>query len=89
MIVEALVNLILAPILLLINLLPQLPEIPALESVHEVLNVIFSNLQLLGVFIRPSTIKFIVPLWLAVDLFVYRWHLLMFVVKKIPLLGIK
>ena len=52
------------------------------------MNLIFDNLSLLGFFIRPTTLKIIIPLCIAAISFKYVYKVIIFVIKKIPFLNI-
>lgn len=67
--------------------IPQIPD-NILNSIDSFLNLIFDNLSLLGFFIRPTTLKIIIPLCIAAFTFKYVYKVIIFVIKKIPFLNI-
>lgn len=87
MIVAALINLITALLKIVLNLLPNLPDLPQSisTSIDNVTNVIFSNANLLGLFVRIDTIKTLVPLLIVVVNFEHIYHFSMWIVKKLPI----
>ena len=90
MILEALLNLI----QLLLNVvfgwinIPQFPE-SLTSSIDSFLDLIFENLSLLGFFIRPITLTVAIPLLIILLNFDKIYKLAMYIIKKIPFLGIK
>lgn len=90
MIIEALLNLI----KLLLNVvfgwinIPQFPE-GLTNSVDTFLSLVFDNLSLLGFFIRPETLMISIPLLIILLNFEQVYKLVMYIVRKIPFLGIK
>lgn len=67
--------------------IPQIPD-DILNSIDSFMNLIFDNLSLLGFFIRPTTLKIIIPLCIAAISFKYVYKVIIFVIKKIPFLNI-
>lgn len=68
--------------------LPDLPE--TLEtSLNGFLDIIFSNISALGFFVRPATLSIMVPLAIIIINFDKIYDLTMFILKKIPMLGIE
>lgn len=70
-----------------------LPNLPGfnnelLNSMTQFINLIFDNVGLLGFFIRIDTIKTIVPLLILVLNFDHIYHLVMWILRKIPFLNI-
>ena len=69
----------------LIGLLPDVPDFNDLtSSLDKVFSLIMSNLQLIDIFIRPSTIRAIAPLMIIITNFEHIWEFIMFIVRKIP-----
>lgn len=68
-----------------------LPSIPTdiIESINSFLNLIFDNLTLLGFFIRPTTLKIVIPILIIVLNFDKIYHLVIWILKKIPFFSIK
>lgn len=53
------------------------------SSINSFLELIFDNLQLLGFFIRPSTIKVVVPLFLVFLSFDFLYPIVMWIFNKL------
>lgn len=68
-----------------------LPDFPAdlTNSINGFLDLVFDNLSLLGFFIRPTTLKLVVPLLLIVINFELIYKLVMWIVRKLPFVNIK
>lgn len=68
-----------------------IPSFPAelKESINSFLDLIFGNLSLLGFFVRPLTLKIVVPLLIIVINFKYIYKFSMWLIRKIPFLNIK
>lgn len=90
MILEAVFNLFitaLEAIFSWINL-PQMPEsITSMVDTFE--SLMFDNLSCLSFFVRISTVKILLPLLLVVVNFDRVWSFTMFILRKIPFLGIE
>lgn len=69
----------------------KVPPIPIeiKSSINSFLDLIFGNLSLLGFFVRPTTLRIVIPL--AIFLFSFKdiYKLTMWIIKKIPFLNIK
>lgn len=72
------------------DILPDVPQISLqlVNSINHVLDIIFSNLSLLGIFVRIDTIKILVPLVIFVVNFEYLYNIIMWILRKIPGLSI-
>lgn len=68
--------------------LPSFPE-SLQSSLDSFLDLIFSGINLFGFFIRPLTIQVVIPLLIIIINFDKVYKLTMFILKKIPFLGIK
>ena len=90
MILKLIINPIYAIIIGLLTLLPTSNLFPdsLIDSVNHVLDVIFSHLDWLGMFVRIDTIRTLVPLIIFVVTFEYTYRIIMWVIKKIPFIGI-
>lgn len=68
-----------------------LPDLPAeiMENINTFLDLIFNNLTLLGFFIRPTTLKLVIPILIIVLNFDNIYKFTMWILRKIPMLGIK
>ena len=75
----------------ILSLLPTLPQLPdsILIGLNSFLDIIFNNVGLLGLFIPISTIKVVVPLIIVIVNFDKIYKLVMWVLKKIPVFGVK
>ena len=87
MILELIMTAILSLLKGVFSLLPNIPQLSQslTDSINRVFNVIFQNVGLLGLFVRISTIKWLVPLVIVVYNFEHIYHFVMWVIKKIPL----
>lgn len=77
----------------LIHLLFDWINIPAFpetlkSSINSFFDLIFGNLSLLGFFVRPFTLKIVIPLLLFLINFKYIYKLVMWIIRKIPFLHI-
>ena len=72
------------------DILPDVPQISTqlINSISHVLDIIFSNLSLLGIFVRIDTIKILVPLVIFVVNFEYLYNIIIWILRKIPGLSI-
>ncbi len=89
MILETLLNIIkvlLQVIFGWINL-PQMPE-QLTSSIGTFLSLIFDNLSLLGFFIRPLTLTLTIPILIILLNFEQVYKLTIWILKKIPFLGV-
>lgn len=59
------------------------------DSVNNFLDLIFENLNLLDFFIRFETLRIIIPLFLFMINFKYIYKLVMWLIRKIPFLGME
>lgn len=67
------------------DLLPSLPDIPVsiINSLNSFLDLIFSNLNLLGFFVRLDTVKILFPLVILVLNFEHIYSGIMWIYRKI------
>ena len=72
---------------LIFLILPDLPQfdVSILKSLNDFVNLIFDHLDLLGFFIRISTIKTLVPLIILASNFEHIYHLMMWIIRKLPI----
>lgn len=85
MILETILNAIYNLIVLVFGILPDIPQLEGFtSSFNLVTDTIFNNLNLLGVFVRPQTIHFIVPVFIAIYNFEHIYHFIMWIIKKLP-----
>jgi len=90
MILEAILNLLKNLLFIVfgwINL-PAFPE-GLVNSINSFLDLIFNNLNLLGFFIRPTTLTLSIPILIILLNFEKLYKLTIWVLRKIPMLGIK
>lgn len=90
MIVEGLLNIVTTILYFVLDLLPSVPDLPVAitNAITTVLDLIFDNVGLLGVFVPLNIIKVIIPLWIVVDNFDKIYSIVFWVIKKIPMLNI-
>lgn len=67
--------------------IPQMPD-ELVNSINTFLNLIFNNLSLLGFFIRPITLKILIPLIVFVLNFKYIYKVVIWLIHKIPFIGL-
>ena len=91
MLVEALFTAVTWLIDAILNLLDVLPEFPEelVASVEAFFSLIFDNLAVLGFFLPLPTVKILIPLVLLVINFEDVYAFIMWLLRKIPFLGIK
>lgn len=90
MIIKGLFNLVLS--LLQIIFAPiNLPDLPiGLQSIFDgLLSAMLSAIGLFEVFVRPSTLQLLIPIVIVLVNFEKLWNGIMFILKKIPFLGIE
>ena len=90
MIVEALLNLVLNLLKLVFGWI-NLPGMP--DSVMPVIDKLFEALEgavgLFGIFVDLNMVKILLPVLLIVVNFEHVWKFTMFILRKIPFLGIE
>lgn len=91
MIIEGFFNIVYLILDGILNLLDVLPDFPAslIASVDSFFDLVFSNLSLLGFFVRIETIQIIVPLFIVVYNAEYVYRFIMWILRKVPMVGIK
>lgn len=90
MITEFFINIVGGLVNLVFSILPNLPSLPttATNSINSFLDIIFNYAGLIDVFIPLQHIKILIPLILVVVNFEHIYHLVLWVLKKIPALNI-
>lgn len=68
--------------------IPQMPD-ELVNSINTFLNLIFDNLTLLGFFIRPTTLKILIPLIIFIINFKYIYKIVIWLIRKLPFINIK
>lgn len=68
--------------------LPQFPE-TLMSSIDTFLDILFDNISLLGFFIRPVTLTVAIPILIILLNFEQVYKFTMWIIKKIPFLGVK
>lgn len=90
MIIKGLFNLVLALMQVIfapINL-PQLPT--GIQTIFDnLLTAMLSGIGLFEVFVRPSTLQLLIPIVIVLINFEKLWNGIIFILKKIPFLGIE
>lgn len=90
MIIKGLFNLVLA--LLQVIFAPiNLPQLPAgIQSIfNSLLSAMLSGIGIFEIFIRPSTLQLLIPIVIVLVNFEKLWNGIIFILKKIPFLGIQ
>lgn len=68
--------------------LPALPD--GIQSVvDEFVNVLVGAVGLLGVFVDLNTLKWLIPVVIIIVNFDRVWNLIMFILRKIPFIGVE
>lgn len=69
----------------------QLPSFPTelTDSINSFLDLIFENLSLLGLFIRPVTFQAVIYILISLYTFKILYKVIFWIIKKIPFLNIK
>ena len=90
MILEILLNTIMSLLKLCFNWI-NLPTFPGdlTSSINSFLDLIFNNLSLLGFFIRPATLVVGIPVLIILLNFDEVYKFTMWILRKIPFLGIQ
>lgn len=90
MILEILLNTIMSLLKLCFNWI-NLPPFPGdlTSSINSFLDLIFNNLSLLGFFIRPATLVVGIPVLIILLNFDEVYKFTMWILRKIPFLGIQ
>lgn len=90
MIIQAILDLLKGVLFLIFGWI-NLPDMPLdiTNTINSFFDLIFNNLDLLGLIIRPSTIKIAVPILIVIMNFEKLYHLTMWILKKIPMLNMK
>ena len=68
--------------------LPSVPDSIS-NSINSFFDLIFDNLSLLGFFIRPTTLKILIPFIIIAINFKYIYKFIMWFLYKLPFLDIK
>lgn len=91
MLVESLFEVVVWLIDAILDLLDVLPEFPEelVASVEEFFSLIFDNLSILGFFVPLDTVKVLIPLVLLVINFEDVYAFVMWLLRKIPFLGME
>lgn len=67
-----------------------LPSLPAslIITLNNFLDLIFANASVVGFFVRPATLDVVIPLLIVIINFDKIYKFVMFVLRKIPFVGI-
>ena len=92
MIIEYLIKLIIYSFNFILSILPSIPSLPAsfTSSLTAYIDLLVSNgLGLFYFFVRPSTVAIVIPIIIFINSFEYIYAFIIWILKKIPFLGIK
>ena len=92
MLLEGLVSLVVTSIKAILSIFPTLPPFPAegLTAINSYVSLIITNAgSLLGLFVDLNTVKVVLPIVLVLIEFEHVYGLVMWLLRKIPFLGIK
>lgn len=88
MILQGLLSVLFGFVSFVLDLFPDIPSFPeASNAIGGVLDMIFQNLGLLTVFVRPLTITIVVPLVVILINLDKVWSIIRWVLRKIPFVG--
>lgn len=90
MILEAILNLFKGLLFICFSWI-NVPDFPTelTNNIDAFLDLIFNNLTLLGFFVRPITLQIAIPILIILLNFENLYKLTMWILRKIPMLGIK
>ena len=90
MILEAVLNLVKNLLFICFGWIsiPAFPE-GLTSSIDTFLDLIFNNLTLLGFFVRPATIMIVIPILIILLNFEEVYKITMWILRKIPFLGLQ
>lgn len=90
MLIELLLDLIQNIFTFIFTLLPNIPQVPAsiTTPINSFFDFIFNNAGIIGVFVDINLMKTIVPLTILVVNFDNIYKLIMWIIRKIPMLNI-
>lgn len=91
MILEVVITTITLLINYIFEILPNIPNVPADVStaISQFLNLIFDHLGLIGVFVPLHHVYILATLCIVLFTFEYSYYLILWVIKKIPFLGME
>lgn len=92
MLLEGLISLVVTLIKAILSIFPSLPAFPAegLNAINEYISMIITNAGgLIGLFVDLNTIKIVLPIVLVLIEFEHIYDFVMWLLRKIPFLGIK
>ena len=91
MLVEAFFNGAISILNGILDLLDVLPDFPTnlISSMNSFFALIFDNLSLLGFFVRLDTVKLLIPLVIVVINFEDVYAFVMWILRKIPFIGVE
>ena len=72
----------------MLGVLPQVPQ-PVVNALDGVFGIMFSAVNLVGIFVDLSMVKILIPLAIAIINADKIIKLVMFILKKIPIIDIK
>lgn len=67
--------------------IPQMPQ-NLINSINNFIDLVFENLGLLSFFIRPATLKILIPLTIFIISFKYIYKIVIWLIGKIPFIGL-
>lgn len=82
------VHILLEGILAVLEILPDFPSV-LVTALDSFFGLLFDNMSLLGFFIHMDVIRVIIPLFIVVYNFEHVYTFIMWVVRKIPFVGMK
>lgn len=91
MITQAFCNLVVNLMNAIMNVLDLLPSFPEtlVTSIDSFFDLLFSNLSLISFFVHIDVIKILIPLWIVIDRFEDVYRGIMWILRKVPFVGIE
>lgn len=72
----------------LLGVLPQMPQ-AGIQAIDFIFNTMFNAIGLAGIFMDLGFVKILIPITIAIFNFDHIFKFVMFILKKIPILGIE
>lgn len=91
MLVELMLSLVKILVQIIFGFLGILPDMPSalITAIDEFMNLLFMGSNLVALFLPMETVKILIPIVIAIINFDKILRLVMFILKKIPFLGMK
>lgn len=89
MIISSILDLLKFVITTVFGILPSIPPMPEslTNGINTFLNIIFDNVGLLGLFVPINVMKIAIPIAIVIINFDHIYKITLWILKKIPMLG--